>query len=162
MRLDTVNCHYVCIMCGWSVKSGCTTIQGKFGENSGWWCKRYHYNRKNQFLNRIERKGGLPENVQIALTSRFVKINRFYTQRLVREERWGVNRKNILKYEYLIKKLLQLFKRYDWASRFSAPKTKRKLEEYERIWKLICNHFRWVFISDLQRERMINEIIKRR
>lgn len=154
MRLDTINSYYVCIMCGWCVSSGCMTIQDKFGENSGRWCKHYNYNRKNQFVNRMERKGFLPLRVQIALTSRFVKINRFYTQVLLREPRWRVNRKNILKYEYLIKKLLQLFQRHDWARRFSAPKTKRKLEEYERIWALICRRFGWVYLDDLKKERV--------
>ncbi len=158
MRLDLVFCHYVCIKCGWAVKSGCKTIQDKFGSEGGRWCRSYTYSRRNQFSDRLDKKGCVPPNVSHMLACKFIKINRFYNVKIVGSDVHKVYRKNILKYEYLIQKMLQLLKRHDWASKFSPPKTKRKIEEYERIWKIICKHFGWVFYDNIVRCKLINEI----
>lgn len=158
MRIDIQNSFYVCVNCGWAVESGCTCIYDKFGENSGRSVKWYSYSRKKQFRDRMERKRCLPERTQILLTSRFVEMNRYYTLELLANPEHGVRRKNILKYEYLIKKMLQILGRNDWAHHFNGPKTKRKLEEYERIWKLICVHFDWPFFDCLTTARLHREL----
>ncbi len=146
MRLDAIHSLYVCMNCGWAVKSQCTAIYEKFGNKSGRWLRGNSYNRKSQFTNRIERKRCISNHIQSILTYKFIDINNFYTHELVGKT---VFRKNILKYEYLIHKMLQCCRRHDLAARFSCPKTNRKIIEYERVWKLICNHFDWVFYDNI-------------
>ncbi len=158
MRLDVRFSRYVCIHCGWSVNSWCRTIYDKFGENGGRWSRGYTYNRTQQFKDRMERKGCLSATTQMIMANRFIYINRFYMQILLRDEKYGIDRKNTLKYEYLIKKMLQLLRKHDSASKFKAPKTKRKLEEYERIWRFICEHFKWKFYDAILIRKMHKEI----
>ena len=74
------------------------------------------------------------------LKCRFTHIHSFYIQRFA-----GI-RKNIPKYEFLIKKLLLLVRRPDLAVHFRIPKTKKTLIQYEQIWAIICEKFEWSFI----------------
>ncbi len=157
MRLDTIQSLYVCISCGWAVESQCTTIYEKFGQNSGRWIRGCSYSRKAQFINRMDRKMCISNHIQTILTHKFVDINRYYSSELVGKT---VFRKNILKYEYIIHKMLQCCRRHDLASHFSCPKTKRKIVEYERVWNLICNHFDWVFYDNILKCKM-NKAIHR-
>lgn len=157
MRVDTRLCLYVCIRCGWSVKTNYSTIYAKFGVRR--WPRRYSYDRKAQFRDKMLKKGCIPEIAQVMMTRRFGSLNHFYAFEILGNEVYNVKRKNILKYEYLIHKMLQLMGRHDWAAKFNSPKTKRKIQEYERIWWMLCEHFGWLFFDDIRKEKM-NRIIR--
>lgn len=159
MKVDSRLCLFVCTNCGWCVKTHYSTIYEKFGMRMGRWHRRYSYDRKAQFRGKMTSRGGIPISAQIMMTHRFALLNKFYANEILNNDIYNVKRKNILKYEYIIHKMLQLTKRHDWAAKFESPKTKRKIKEYERIWWMLCEHFDWTFYDDIAK-RKTNRLIQ--
>lgn len=58
-------------------------------------------------------------------------------------------RKNILRYSYILYKLCELLELDQFLSYFSLLKNRTKLMEQDQIWKLICNHLNWEFIPSI-------------
>ena len=59
------------------------------------------------------------------------------------------NRKNILRYSYILYKLCELLELDDFLPCFKLLKNRNKLMEQDVIWQSICNHLNWEFISSL-------------
>lgn len=58
-------------------------------------------------------------------------------------------RKNILRYSYILYKLCELLELDEFLSCFSLLKNRNKLMEQDQIWKMICNHLNWEFIPSI-------------
>lgn len=58
-------------------------------------------------------------------------------------------RKNILRYSYILYKLCELLELDEFLSCFSLLKNRNKLLEQDQIWKMICNHLNWEFIPSI-------------
>ena len=58
-------------------------------------------------------------------------------------------RKNILRYSYILYKLCELLELDQFLSCFSLLKNRTKLMEQDQIWKMICNHLNWEFIPSI-------------
>lgn len=58
-------------------------------------------------------------------------------------------RKNILRYSYILYKLCELLELDQFLSYFSLLKNRNKLMEQDQIWKMICNHLNWQFIPSI-------------
>jgi len=59
------------------------------------------------------------------------------------------NRKNILRYSYILFKLCELLELDDFLHCFKLLKNRNKLMEQDAIWQLICGHLGWEFIPSI-------------
>lgn len=59
------------------------------------------------------------------------------------------NRKNILRYSYILYKLCELLELDDFLSSFRLLKNRNKLKEQDDIWEAICKHLGWQFIPSI-------------
>tara|TARA_B100000963_G_C22554000_1_gene638180 strand:+ start:22 stop:873 length:852 start_codon:yes stop_codon:yes gene_type:complete len=59
------------------------------------------------------------------------------------------NRKNFLNYAYIFRKFLELLSLDQHLVNFSELKSRDKLYEQDRIWKLICKDLDWEFIPSI-------------
>jgi len=58
-------------------------------------------------------------------------------------------RSNFLSYSYVLFKCLQLLEMDEYLSNFSLLKSREKLAEQDKIWKLICNDLKWEYIKTI-------------
>lgn len=59
------------------------------------------------------------------------------------------NRSNFLSYSYVLYKCLQLLEFDEYLDYFNLLKSREKLAEADKIWKLICHDLRWEFIKTI-------------
>ena len=59
------------------------------------------------------------------------------------------NRKNFLNYAYIFRKFLELLSLDEFLVNFTELKSREKLYEQDRIWKLICEDLDWEFIPSV-------------
>ena len=59
------------------------------------------------------------------------------------------NRKNILRYSYILFKLCELLELDDFLHCFKLLKNRNKLMEQDAIWQCICNHLGWEYIASV-------------
>ena len=59
------------------------------------------------------------------------------------------NRSNFLSYSYVLYKCLQLLEKDEYLENFSLLKSREKLAEQDKLWKLICNDLRWEYIKTI-------------
>jgi len=59
------------------------------------------------------------------------------------------NRSNFLSYSYVLYKFLQLLEIDELLKEFNLLKSREKLAEQDKIWKLICNDLKWEFIKTI-------------
>jgi len=59
------------------------------------------------------------------------------------------NRKNILRYSYILYKLCELLELDDFLPCFKLLKNRNKLKEQDVIWECICKHLEWQFIPSI-------------
>lgn len=59
------------------------------------------------------------------------------------------NRKNFLSYSYVIYKCLQLLGQDSFLQYFTLLKSRDKLKLQDHIWKKICDHLKWEYISSV-------------
>jgi ribosomal protein L37AE/L43A len=59
------------------------------------------------------------------------------------------NRKNILRYSYILFKLCELLELDEFLHCFKLLKNRNKLLEQDAIWQMICNHLQWEFIPSI-------------
>lgn len=58
-------------------------------------------------------------------------------------------RSNFLSYSYVLYKCLQLLEMDDLLCNFSLLKSREKLAEQDKLWRLICTELRWQFIQTI-------------
>lgn len=61
----------------------------------------------------------------------------------------GSSRKNFLNNNYVFHKIFELLEEDDFIVYFPYLKSREKLQEHDEIWKKICEHNRWEFITSL-------------
>ena len=61
----------------------------------------------------------------------------------------GSERKNFLNNNYVFHKIFELLEEDDFIIYFPYLKSREKLHEHDEIWKKICNHNQWEFITSL-------------
>jgi len=59
------------------------------------------------------------------------------------------NRANFLSYSYVLYKFCELLSADEYLNFFPLLKSREKLVEHDKIWKLICNELRWEFIPTI-------------
>ena len=59
------------------------------------------------------------------------------------------NRSNFLSYSYVLYKFLQLLEFDEYLDYFNLLKSREKLAEADKIWKLICHELKWQFIKTI-------------
>jgi hypothetical protein len=59
------------------------------------------------------------------------------------------NRKNLLRYSYVLYKLCELMELDEFLPCFKLLKNRNKLMEQDVIWQSICNHLGWEFYPSL-------------
>ena len=59
------------------------------------------------------------------------------------------NRKNILRYSYILHKLCELMELDEFLPHFNLLKNREKLVEQDNTWKAICNYLQWEFIPSI-------------
>ena len=83
----------------------------------------------------------ISEELEIKLTSMFNDIQEPF------EKHCPKDRKNFLSYSYTLYKFFQLLKKDEYLIYFPLLKSREKLFEQEKIWKLICSELGWKFIN---------------
>lgn len=71
------------------------------------------------------------------------------------------NRSNFLSYSYVLYKFLQLLEFDEYLDYFNLLKSREKLAEADKIWKLICHDLKWQFIKTIWRRGIQRVLLSR-
>jgi hypothetical protein len=85
----------------------------------------------------------MPYDQEKKIMELFLKIEEPF-QRLKK-----TNRKNLLRYSYILFKLLELLEIDDFLPQLSLLKSRSKLIEQDAMWKKICEYLNWEFIQSV-------------
>lgn len=83
----------------------------------------------------------IPKLIELKLIKYFKQVSRVYG--LCKSQ----NRTNFLNYYYVLYKLLELLNYDDLLGRIPRIKSKHRILEHDRTWKLICDKLNWQFIK---------------
>ena len=59
------------------------------------------------------------------------------------------DRKNFLSYSYVLHKFIQLLGLDEYLVNFPLLKSREKLYQQDKIWKMICQELNWEFIKSI-------------
>ena len=146
-RVDTDNCIYVCINCG-VISSG---FDKPFIEMSQYNNDTHRidyisfYDRKCQFKKKIfqyqdKNKLHFSKYLVNRLEIKFIQINEIFNEICD-------GRKNFIRYNYIIYKLLELMDYDRYLKDDALPKTKNILKSYDEYWEKICQKLNWNFFK---------------
>lgn len=104
-----------------------------------------YYDHKEYIIHRFN--GLPPPQLSIELEDTFKKM--FMQIQAPFEKYCPSSRKNFLSYSYVFHKFCQLLELDELLIYFPLLKSREKLFEQDKIWKLICKDLRWQFIASL-------------
>lgn len=90
----------------------------------------FPYTRVKYFKKYINKSKHIPSYLEAPLANMFSKVNVVFKQKIT-------NRRNFIKYSYLLNKLLHILKHPEIAENFKLPKRKKTLKKYDKIWSVI-------------------------
>ena len=132
----------------------CSTQEYVIVEESTWWSKSNNHCTYNNDRNykRVDNFGNVLNKRQNCLPPRarmsrelIDRIKCMFSQVEAPFAIHSARRKNMLNYNYIIHKSLQLLERDEYLVHFPVLKTRGKLIELEAIWKKICRDLGWAF-----------------
>jgi hypothetical protein len=134
---DCVRGHLVCTNCGFVSISSPMYVH----EYATHYCviQSQPYTRLKYFRFFLERSKKLPDIIEKRLCMMFVNVNESFNNN-------ASGRRNFIKYNYLINKLLIEIDKKDLAKKFPLPNRKRTLRKYDRLWEKICKDLNYTFV----------------
>lgn len=151
--IDNVNVVYVCEQCGDVTNNDYLKIITALPPKDAYLKTIIRYNRMKNFRNYVSKK-----NIEYALEEsvmfRVVKVNCFFKKITTRH--------NLIKYDYIILKILDLLKIKDpkIKNKFTMPKRKRTITKYDKIWKKVCNEYNWRYKQTKFKKKKKRKIYK--
>ncbi len=147
MLLCLTKSIFTCTRCGLS-RDACIMTLSLYTDDIGYKIRKIKtYSRLKQFERVLRRNPNVPEIIIHVMRSRFSHLHSYYVARFT-------ERRNFLKYSYLIFKMLCLLARPDLASTFELPRTQKTMDKYEIVWKDICCHFGWLYIKSTVNDKL--------
>lgn len=139
-RRDTVYGYLVCIECGRVALRN----QYYVTEFATSFCRieSQRYSRIKYFKLFLEKGHQLPTSIEDQLVRMFRRVNGEF-KKIVS------GRKNLIKYNYLLRKMLEELNEVEHSKAFPIPSRRRTLRKYDRIWKSICEGLDFTFRPSL-------------
>jgi hypothetical protein len=100
-----------------------------------------YYEHTSYIINRLNGRSAtiIPREIEEKLRSMFKDIQTPFIKYCPK------NRKNFLSYSYVLHKFVELLDLHDLKKQFTLLKSRLKLQEQDRIWKLICQDLGWKY-----------------
>ncbi len=142
---DSVNDYYVCTCCGVVKKNSMNNnisyyeLQNNY-KNGIYKNLKTNKHKFNRLRKKIKLLGIKDSNIINKIKKYFIKIIDYYE---VTEDK-----KNMMRYFYLIFKILQILRKHEYINYDRLPK-KNILIKYDENWYKICKLYGWPFISSI-------------
>lgn len=140
--LDYMRSHFVCVKCG-RIEKTMVYYMSHGDMECHKTFQRQTYSRAHHFRNYLLKSRFDHLHLPVkTLTHMFRTVNRIFN------EHYSSTRKNIIRYNFIVLKLMQLLGKPLAADALSLP-TRKTVLSYDRIWKTVCHDAKWKFIPTL-------------
>lgn len=143
-NLDLITDYYICPSCGLCEK----TDERYFGFNkypmNFMHSNKYEAHHIKRLIINMKKMGIYDEDVINSIRKRFSIIEDYYAN-----EYSNTKRKNIIRYAYLIIKILELLECPKYLNYKFLP-VKKTLKKYDKIWNDICTYAGWKFVPSVR------------
>lgn len=139
--IDSITCYYICPSCGLANNQQIGSIQHMQSpyKEPCQFINDNTYSRVAQFEKQLFGFGCINFLLREDLKNMFISFHPHY------EEICKGERKYIIRYEYIIIKLLEILNMKRYIKYFKLPKSRSTIYKYDKIWKKISDKVGWKF-----------------